>query len=215
MKSLTRGKKLLITSLGVLICAALLVFALGLPAFTPGMAFNRACQASFLPKLEVQTVLKAKATVYPGQDQQFWLAEKDETVYTAAVNQLSFLNWSAENALCEAEKTDEIWIVPLPLDSLEYDGPHVAVRASGKTASLRLTLGGAVKFDMIPCGQQDGWFLFRFNVDALRDGGYQDFVQQGYRTWLYPSAYTEPGSLHFISYDAAGNVSADVVKEYN
>ena len=231
MKNASRGKKTLIFFLSASLCLFLTWLALGMPALTPGWAFRRACQASFLPKLKVQTVLTAKANSQ--KDIQFWLAEKDDTVYVAQVQYTGDLAWSATTPLGEVSENNNVWIIPLPSYNLMYtipDGPHVAVRASGENAAMTLTLksdSGDSVWDLIPCGEQDGWFLFRYDLSPLEGdfsqipqytpehAYYEYIITSGHhRQALYPKNHRYYYTLRFTSYDAAGRVLQEADLEW-
>ena len=231
MKIAPRGKKTLIFFLSAFLCLFLTWLALGMPALTPGWAFRRACQASFLPKLEGQTVLTAKANSQ--KDIQFWLAEKDDTVYVANVQYTGDLAWSATTPLGEVSGNNNVWIVPLPTYNLMYvipDGPHVAVRASGESAAMALTLksdSGDSVWDLIPCGEQDGWFLFRYDLSLLEgdysqaprytpEYAYWEYILSSghHRQALYPQNTRNCYTLRFTSYDAAGSILQEAALEW-
>ena len=233
MKNISRSKKMLICFLGALLCLFLTWLALGMPALTPGWAFRRACKASFLPKLEVQTVITAKATTAGAADLHVWLAEKDGTIYSTNVYRVNNFGWKANSPLAEIGGTDGIYIVPLLYENLiATDGPHVAVRAPGESAAMTLTLEDGSVWELIPSGREDGWFLFSYDL-SLCTRFYSDefsssvqpnspimhyiyFFNFGHSAFRYPlPARTRYGyTLRFTSFDAAGNVLQEASLEW-
>ena len=227
MKNATRTKKTLFCLLGALVCLFLTWLIFGLPALSPGWAFWRARRAAFLPVSEVQTVLKAKEIPsINSRSMQFWLTEEDHTVYVTAITHLGGLVWEAQNPPGEVAVTDGPLIVPLPVPVWQVESPHVAVRADGESAKLAITLDDGVTRDLISCGRQDGWFLFRYDTalsDAVSSAIVPDSPEARYLNFLHmhgnmealhPTTARYHYTLHFTSYDSAGNVLQEASLEW-
>ena len=126
----------------------------------------------------------------------------------------------------ETAETDGIRLVILPVGNLKNDGPHVAVRAEGETAQLSVELGdegGRFTRALIPCGRQDGWFLFRFDIELLERGTMINLTDEerilhtflfADWIWIEQSRFVRNFVFHFTAFDADGNTAADAVKVY-
>ncbi|MBO4872442.1 MAG: hypothetical protein J5496_03395 [Lachnospiraceae bacterium] len=148
------------------ICALLLFFwwaLLRFPALTPSGCFKAYMQDSLIAGVEEKTVIKVAGS------RAIVLGEANGAIYSLAVGRYGTNLYWTPGMLKVTPLTDGAYIVPLA--RVYISGAKelaAAVKAEGSRAELDLVLGDTT-YALIQAGEQDGWFLFRYEEEKAAE----------------------------------------------